>query len=281
MLCSIIATEDVKHADIQPVYVVEMLRYMDPGVQEPPLDHLFIAGMPVTRAMLNSVRKFARSFSVGYGSHETGMISALNLSADQIDQYQDFDNGLVLPGVQMRLVDENWRDVKMGEKGRVLVKSRGMFRGYPCDPERTAEKFDKDLWYMTNDVGYVDKSTGHLFVGGRIDSIILHGEYMLYPAWLEEMIAAHPAVQQVVVVPVLDDVLFHAVGACVVRKDNSHVTKDQINQTIAQFVFADRESVFHVTHVWFADDIPRLADGTVDRMRVADLLQDIANREMC
>lgn len=42
MLCSIISTENVRHADIQPVYVVEMLRYLDPGVQQPPLDHLFI-----------------------------------------------------------------------------------------------------------------------------------------------------------------------------------------------------------------------------------------------
>ena len=57
----------------------------------------------------------------------------------------------------------------------------------------------------------------HVFSGGRIDVIILHGQYMLFPCWLEAMVAPHPAVKKVISVPFSDVVLFHAIGICIIK----------------------------------------------------------------
>uniref|UniRef100_A0A2C9LAU2 Medium-chain acyl-CoA ligase ACSF2, mitochondrial n=1 Tax=Biomphalaria glabrata TaxID=6526 RepID=A0A2C9LAU2_BIOGL len=272
LLYKIIVTEDVQYADLQPVHAAGIIEKM--GKQGPLLDHLFIVGMPVSKAMLQTVKPLANWFTLGYGSHETGGTSFNILHTDDIEQFQDFDNGLPAPGVQIRIVDENWTDVCAGSKGRVLIKTPAMFSGYSMEPEKTAQRFDNEHWFITNDIGRLDERTGHLFVGGRMDSIILHGEYMIYPFWLEEMLSTHPDIKEVVIVPVSDPVLFHAIGAIVIKKPNSTLTVNDIQSKISEFIVPEVMDIVRVKHLMFVDTFPRKQDGSLDRSQLYDLMQE-------
>ncbi|GFO03246.1 4-coumarate--coa ligase-like 4 [Plakobranchus ocellatus] len=230
--------------------------------------------MPVTRSHLEELRPLARRFSIIYGSHELGIVSMNLFTADEINDFQDYDNGALAPGVQMRLVDSSGRDVKPGQRGRILIKSPCMFHGYPKEPDRTAARFNKDGWFMSYDQARIDPKTQHVFSGGRIDAIILHGQYMLFPCWLDAMVSPHPAVKQVVSVPFPDAVLFHAIGICIIRHPGTSLSSQEVVQMIESNVVPGKEFLIRPKAVLFFESFPTKPDGTVDKPRLSDIVAE-------
>ncbi|RUS77085.1 hypothetical protein EGW08_015168 [Elysia chlorotica] len=278
MLVKLIQTEGVEMADIQPLNVKPMLELLDSYTDgKPLLKHLECGGMPVTRSHMEALRPLASRFSIIYGSHELGIISMNVLTAEEIQDFPDYDNGTLAPGVKMRLVDSNGQDVEPGQKGRILVKSPCMFRGYPNEPDRTAARFNKDNWFMSYDQARIEQSNGHVFSGGRIDVIILHGQYMLFPCWLEAMVAPHPAVKKVVSVPFSDVVLFHAIGICIIKHPGASLTKEEVTELILSHVVPGKEFLIRPKAVLFFDKFPTKPDGTVDKPRLSDIVAEHIN----
>ncbi|GFS24991.1 4-coumarate--CoA ligase-like 4 [Elysia marginata] len=182
--------------------------------------------------------------------------------------------------VHMRLVDSDGRDVEPGQRGRILVKSPCMFRGYPNQPERTAARFNKDNWFMSYDQARIDPSNRHVFSGGRIDAIILHGQYMLFPCWLEAMVAPHPAVKKVISVPFSDVVLFHAIGICIIKHPGASVSEEEVIDLVLSHVVPGKEFLIRPKAVLFFDKFPLKPDGTVDKPRLSDIVSERVNDGM-
>lgn len=277
LLYRMIRFEEIRYADLPPAYLEEMREYWKADFPDgkPILDLLTILGMPITRKMLQRFQGMTHTFNLIYGSHECGANHSHILPSSNVDQFTDFDCGPPMPGVQTKVVDENGKPVAKGEKGRLLLKTPGMFVGYPGQPERTAAKFNSDGWYVTNDRACYDEISGHLKVGGRIDSLILHGEFMIYPKWVEDMVSPHPSVQQVISVPVADDVLFHAVGICVITTPgHQNITRADVTKYLQKHLFEDKVFIFDVDHILFFDEFPLKQDGQVDRSRLFDIVHE-------
>jgi acyl-CoA synthetase (AMP-forming)/AMP-acid ligase II len=107
--------------------------------------------------------------------------------------------GTVLPGVEIRVVDARGGDVPTGDPGELWVRGPNVMRGYYRNAELTARTITADGWLKTGDLARIE-SDGALFIIGRIKELIIRSGFNVYPAEVEAVLNAHPAVTQSAVV---------------------------------------------------------------------------------
>jgi long-chain acyl-CoA synthetase len=134
--------------------------------------------------------------------------------------------GRVLPGVTVRLVDEDGEDALDGDTGEVLVKGPNVFLGYWNDPEATA-KVLRDGWLHTGDVAIVD-GDGFLYLVDRSKDLIIVSGFNVYPAEVEDTITSHPSVHECAVVGVPHATTGEAIKAYVVLEPGAAVTAEEL-----------------------------------------------------
>ena len=135
--------------------------------------------------------------------------------------------GFPLPGVGLRVRDDQGREMPAGDIGNIEVKGPNVFKGYWRMPEKTAEEFTKDGYFKTGDVGKVDER-GYVHIVGRSKDLIISGGYNVYPAEIEGYINDMPGVAEsaLVGVPHPD---FGEVGvAVVIAKPGAKLDADAI-----------------------------------------------------
>lgn len=131
-----------------------------------------------------------------YGMTETGM----NLSNPYAGPRRPGTVGTPLPGVSIRIVDLENRDVPPGETGELLVRGSNVFEGYWQDPEKTAASFLPGVWFRTGDLARRDPETGYVTLLGRRHELIISGGFNIYPREVEEVLAALSGIREAAVV---------------------------------------------------------------------------------
>ncbi len=125
--------------------------------------------------------------------------------------------GLPWPDTDCRIVDlETGEDVPVGEPGELLIKGPQVMQGYWNNPEATAAAL-QDGWLHTGDVAKVDEE-GYFYIVDREKDMIIAGGFNIYPREIEEVLYAHPAVQEAAVIGVPDAYRGETVKAFVVLK---------------------------------------------------------------
>ena len=154
----------------------------------------------------------------------------------------------VCPDDEVRLVDEQGDDVADGEIGELLCRGPYTLRGYFRAPEHNARAFTPDGFYRSGDLMWRHPS-GNYVVAGRSKDLINRGGEKISAEEIENLILAHPAVQNVACIPVPDDVLGERMCACVVpQPDAIAPTLDELvtflrSQEIAAFKLPERLEV--------------------------------------
>ncbi|MDX3382446.1 class I adenylate-forming enzyme family protein [Streptomyces niveiscabiei] len=143
-----------------------------------------------------------------YGCTEAGVIAAQRPGEPGV--------GRPMPGVRVRVVDEQGHDVPRGEAGALLVRTPAMFTHYLGHPEATRRAF-LDGWYRTGDVARLGPE-GHLCLVGRKDTFVNVGGRKVNPLEVEEVLLAHPAVVEAVVWGEASDSAGERVRAAVVAR---------------------------------------------------------------
>jgi malonyl-CoA/methylmalonyl-CoA synthetase len=134
--------------------------------------------------------------------------------------------GYPLPGVQVRLADEQDNEIPSTEIGEIQVKGATVFNEYWRKPEATAESFTKDGWFKTGDVATVDTEGGYRILGRNSVDIIKSGGYKISALEIEEVLRTHPSVSDCCVVGIDDDEWGELVVAAIVPKnDNTDLTE--------------------------------------------------------
>jgi malonyl-CoA/methylmalonyl-CoA synthetase len=103
--------------------------------------------------------------------------------------------GFPLPGVGVRVRDDEGKELPAGEIGGIQVKGPNVFKGYWRMPEKTKEEFTGDGWFKTGDVGKIDER-GYVTIVGRSKDLIISGGYNVYPAEIEGYINELPGVAE-------------------------------------------------------------------------------------
>jgi malonyl-CoA/methylmalonyl-CoA synthetase len=103
--------------------------------------------------------------------------------------------GFALPGVTLRVQDDDGKSLGTDEIGGIQVKGPNVFKGYWRMPEKTKEEFTADGFFKTGDVGKID-ARGYITIVGRSKDLIISGGYNVYPAEIEGYINDLPGVAE-------------------------------------------------------------------------------------
>jgi malonyl-CoA/methylmalonyl-CoA synthetase len=194
-----------------------------------------------------------------YGMSETVMLTSNPCRAEDGERLVG-TVGRPLPGVALRVRDDNGQDVSPGEAGGIEVRGPNVFQGYWQMPEKTALEFTSDGFFKTGDVGRVD-AKGYVTIVGRSKDLIISGGYNVYPAEIEGYINNLPGVAEsaVVGVPHVD---FGEVGVAVVVARSGEMLDpqqmlDTLRRILANFKVPKRCVV--------VQELPRNAMGKVQK----------------
>jgi acyl-CoA synthetase (AMP-forming)/AMP-acid ligase II len=136
----------------------------------------------------------------GYGLTETCGVVSLCEAGDDAETIA-LTSGKAIPNVELRCVDAEGQPLPAGEAGEIVVRGYNVMQGYLDDEVETREAIDADGWLHTGDIGILD-ARGYLKITDRLKDMYITGGFNCYPAEIERIIAAHPAVAQVAVVGV-------------------------------------------------------------------------------
>jgi acyl-CoA synthetase (AMP-forming)/AMP-acid ligase II len=125
--------------------------------------------------------------------------------------------GRPIPGVEVRLVGADDRDVATGDPGELLVRGFNVMKGYLDDPKATAETIDADGWLRTGDIATQDER-GYLRITDRAKDLFICGGFNCYPAEIEARLLEHPDVARVAVVGRPDERMGEVGHAVIVPK---------------------------------------------------------------
>jgi len=157
-------------------------------------------------------------------------------------------------GTQVRIYDEDGREVPRGETGRIFVGNEMSFEGYTGGGGKEAI----DGLLSSGDVGHLD-SAGRLFVDGRDDEMIVSGGENVFPREVEDLLADHDAVVDVAVIGVEDDEFGQRLKAFVVCGAEADVSEDDLKAHVK----ASLASYKTPREVEFMDELPRNATGKI------------------
>lgn len=229
-----------------PLTNFSQVSYGAAPMPEPLLDAA-MAAMPETR------------FTQFYGMTETtGGVSVLTHEDHAKGKRQRVSAGKALPGGKVKICDpETRKEVPQGEIGEIVTTSGFVMDGYWNKPDAT-HAVVRDGWYWTGDAGRIDEN-GYLFVVDRVKDMIISGGENIYPAELENLLAAHPAIMESAIVGMPDEKWGELVRAFIVKRPGAEVSADEVLEflrpKIASFKLPRR--------VDFIDALPRNPSGKI------------------
>ncbi|OBB40533.1 long-chain-fatty-acid--CoA ligase [Mycobacterium sp. 852002-51961_SCH5331710] len=252
-----VARHGITNMLLVPVVIQRLLN--TPGVEVTDFSALraiVYGASPITDDVLvRALERFDCDLLQVYGQTETtGSITQL----DRHDPELLRSCGKPFPWVEVRIVDDDGRDVPTGTVGELWTRSRQNMRGYWNNSAATAATITPDGWLKTGDAGYVDRE-GYVYLHDRVKDMIVSGGENVYPTEIENVLMTHPDVADVAVIGVPDPAWGEAVKAIVVpAADSSPGEADLIayaRRRLAGFKLPKSVS--------FADDLPRTPSGKI------------------
>ena len=171
--------------------------------------------------------------------------------------------GVAITGSETRIVDDAGSPLPSGETGEILVRGNGVMKGYLDDPEATAEAIDSDGWLHTGDVGTLD-AAGYLRITDRKKDMYISGGFNCYPAEIEKLLSAHPAISMVAVTGVPDERMGEVGKAWIVLRPEAVLSQ-------AELIAWARENMANYKiprTVAFLSDLPRNAAGKIAKLEL-------------
>jgi malonyl-CoA/methylmalonyl-CoA synthetase len=168
--------------------------------------------------------------------------------------------GLPLPGVEVRLADDEGAPVPLGHPGGIEIRGPNLFAGYWNMPEKTAEDMRPGGWFASGDIGTVD-ADGYYTIVGRSKDLIISGGYNIYPKEIETLVDAVPGVLESAVFGVPHPDFGESVAVVVVRSAGASLTADGLLAVVTP----DLARFKHPRHVHFVDALPRNTMGKVQK----------------
>ncbi|MGC0211803.1 long-chain-fatty-acid--CoA ligase [Streptomyces levis] len=201
--------------------------------------------------------RFGVTVLEGYGLSETSPVASFSVHGEQP---RVGSIGVPIPGVEMKLIAEDWSDVpdRPGEVGEIAIRGHNVMKGYYGRPEATAEAI-RDGWFRSGDIARKD-ADGFYYIVDRAKDMILRGGFNVYPREIEELLMTHPAVSLAAVLGVPDDSHGEEIKAVVVKKKNH----DDVGEADIVAWAKERLAAYKYPRiVEFRDSLPLTATGKI------------------
>jgi len=166
--------------------------------------------------------------------------------------------GKPMSDVEMKIIDEEGRDLPRGEVGEIVARGPRVMSGYWKDEEKTQKTIDKDGWVHTGDMGYMDED-GYFFLAGRATDMIIRAGENISPEEVENALLTHPKIEECAVIGVPDEEWGEEPRALVILKKGETATAEEIMKHCR----AELASFKRPRSVIFVDSLPRNSMGKV------------------
>ena len=229
---------------------------------------LFIsAGAAIPRKLVQDARKRLRcAISAGWGMSENGLVTCNGL--DDPDEKVFGTDGRPLPGMDVAVVGDDGEILPAGREGDLLVRGHSQFVGYWKRPEFTRDAHTPDGWFKTGDRAVLD-ADGYLAITGRVKDLIIRGGENISVAEVENLLYAHPKVQNVAVVAMPDPRLVERACAFVIPKPGESITLAELvayldARQLARHKFPERLEV--------VSEFPMTPSGKIQKYRLREAI---------
>jgi len=191
----------------------------------------------------------------GWGLTETNApTTVLPMGSQKIESV-----GRPAPWIEVKVFDDNGRELQAGVPGEVAVKSWVVTEGYYKDPALTAQTI-KDGWFYTGDLGKFDEE-GHLYIVGRKKEMIKVAGEIVFEPEVESVIHRHPDVAEAAVIGVADKLRGEVPKAFVVLKEGKTLSDEDLRHFLRQHL-----AHFKVPHYFaFSNSLPKNRTGKIDK----------------
>lgn len=231
----LIVEERVTYFVHMPIFYQYLLEYagsVDTAAVRRSLRLCATGGAPLLPGVSEAFEaRFGLPIVAGYGLTETTSIVAW-AGAGAGPSPRATTVGGVVPGVEVLLDGPGGRSAAPGVQGEILVRGPGVMKCYLNLPEVT-ERTLGDGWLRSGDIGRFDEA-GRLDILGRVDDKILRGEEHIYPAEVEAVLKAHPAVAEAAVVGIPDAYLGQEAKTIVVLRHGHHLAAGELLTWLAR-----------------------------------------------
>ncbi|WP_440769170.1 long-chain-fatty-acid--CoA ligase [Natronorubrum sp. DTA28] len=252
-----------------------------PNAEEFDLSSVRLCGVGGSGIPVEVLRKFEELYEPkvyeGYGLTETSPITHFN---SPIEGRRVGSVGKTVPGVDSKVVDENFAEVDPVEEGpideettdlreitgEIVVAGPNVMKGYYGLPEANEEAFTEEggrRWFHTGDIGYRDED-GFYYVVDREKHMIVTGGYNVYPREVEELLFEHEAVADAAVAGIPDERRGETIKAFIVPTPDADVTADEIRE----YCLTNLAEYKHPREVEFVEELPRTTTGKVQKFKL-------------
>lgn len=224
-----------------------------------------MAGAPCpVEVMRGTMEELGCNTCIAYGLTEASPVITMTRFEDALDKRVE-TVGKALPGVEVKVVDDERQEVPLGETGELACRGYNVMLGYWKDPEATRQVIDEEGWLYSGDLATLDGG-GYVRIVGRKKDMYIVGGFNVYPAEVEEVLFTHPGVQNVAVVGVPDRVMGEVGMAFVIPREGHNPDPQEIVDFCAQQIAAFKVPRYVVVGAEF----PMTPSGKVQKYKLAE-----------
>lgn len=197
----------------------------------------------------------------GYGLSETSPSATCNPVTSK-----EFTGtiGVPLPNTWIKILDDDGKEVAIGEAGEIALKGPQVMAGYWQRPDETRDAMTEDGYFKTGDIGVMDERGYTKIIDRKKDMILVSG-FNVYPNEIEDVVAALPGVLEAAAVGVPDEKMGEAVKLVIVKSDAS-LTEDAVRAWCREKLTGYKQP----RHIEFRDELPKTNVGKVLRRALRD-----------
>jgi len=204
----------------------------------------------------------------GYGMTEASPVT--HLSPTHGSTLKFGSAGRVVPNTEVKIVGPGaGQELGANQEGELLIRGPQIMKGYLGKPQETADAIDREGWYHTGDVGYVDDD-GWFYIVDRTKELIKYKGMQVAPAELEALLLTHPAILDAAVVRRADEEAGEVPKAFVVLKADE-TSKATTGEQIMHWLSGKVAPHKRIRHLEFIDAIPKSASGKILRRVLVDM----------
>jgi long-chain acyl-CoA synthetase len=193
----------------------------------------------------------------GYGLTETSpMITLVDPAQAEVKMGSI---GRAVPGVEVKIVDEDGKELAVEEAGEIITRGPHVMKGYFRRPDATKQRIHDD-WLHTGDVGKLG-ADGYYYHLGRRDDMIITGGLNVYPAEVENLIYTYPAVQETIVFGIPDRKRGQVIGAAIVPRPGANI----VEKELLAFLRANLANFKVPDQIVIRESLPRTSSGKTIR----------------
>ncbi len=239
---------------------------VETGQGVPTLRSFLCAGAPIPGPLVEQARAgLGAKIVSAWGMTENGAVTLIKLDDD--DKRAFTTDGCPLPGVEVKVVEGDGREMARGESGRLLVRSCSNFGGYLKRPQWN--NTDRDGWFDTGDLAYLD-ADGYIRISGRSKDVIIRGGENIPVVEIEALLYRHPSVAQAAIVAYPDERLGERACAVVVTKPGATIDF----AAMSDFLKARKLAIQYIPEKLIVTPaLPATPSGKIQKFRLREMLR--------